>query len=356
MSTEQEEKTEQPTEQRQRKLREQGTIAKSPDVGSAAVVIATFGMLAQAGNTLVHSVSVFALRSFRLVDAGHPGAAFNAAIVALSPAALPLVAAAVGASVAGFGQSRSFSFSLLAFKPERLDPFTHLAEMMPSTKTLLEIVKQLAKLLVIGWFVYALISARMPLFATLASVAPLTAAGAVARLAGQLSVRVGLSFLAVAAFDYWLAFRKWSDDAKMSKQEVKDEHREQEGRPEVREKIRRRMRENAKKRAQTGMTKATVLITNPTHFAVALRYRADQDAVPFVVAKGTEEVALQMRAIARKQGVPIVEQRPLARALHATAKVGKPIPVELYRAVAEVIAFVLQLQAKSGGLRPRGEA
>jgi flagellar biosynthetic protein FlhB len=135
----------------------------------------------------------------------------------------------------------------------------------------------------------------------------------------------------------------------MSKQEVRDEHKEQEGRPEIKGRMRRKMQDMTKQRATADVSKATVLVTNPTHYAIALRYEPEHDAAPVVLAKGLDELALQMRSIARKAGVPVIEQRPLARALYADAKVGRPVPVELYRAVAEVIAYVMQIKARDRG-------
>src|SRR5262249_10387688 len=130
--------------------------------------------------------------------------------------------------------------------------------------------------------------------------------------------------------------------------EVKDERKQEEGSPEVRGRIRRRMRELLKTRATADVSKATVVVTNPTHFAVALRYLPEKDAAPIILCKGKDEIALSMRAEARKHQIPMVENRPLARALFADGKVGRPIPVDLYRAVAEVIAFVFQLNRQRG--------
>jgi flagellar biosynthetic protein FlhB len=135
----------------------------------------------------------------------------------------------------------------------------------------------------------------------------------------------------------------------MSKQEVRDEYKEQEGSQAVKQKMRRRMQEMVKRRANTDVTKATVVVVNPTHYAVALRYEPEEDAAPLVLAKGVDELALQMRSIARQAGVPVVEQKSLARALYADAKVGRTVPVALYRAVAEVIAYVMQLKARDRG-------
>jgi flagellar biosynthetic protein FlhB len=167
-----------------------------------------------------------------------------------------------------------------------------------------------------------------------------------------------MAFGVAAAADYWLVRRKFMDDAMMSRDEVRDEHKEQEGRPEIKARMRRRMQEMTKRRATSDVAKATVLVVNPTHYAIALRYEPEKDHAPVVLAKGVDEIALKMRAVARKAGVPVIEQRPLARALYADAKLGRTIPVDLYRAVAEVIAYVMQIKARERGElpAPRGDA
>ncbi len=360
---ERDQRTEEATPRKREQMRQEGQVAQSHDVGSAAVVVASFATLAWTGTTLVRGLSNFALRSLRLVDASRPLDALRASVKALLPAALPIIAAAVAAIVVGVVQARTFSFSVIAFKLERLDPTERLSQMLPGKHALIEILKQVVKLLAIGWLVYQLIAQAMPMFSALAASSPMVAASSVAGVAQKLAMRVGLAFVAVAGFDYWLAHRKFSEDAKMSRDEVRDEHKAEEGRPEIREKIRRKMRELAKNRALSDVSKATVMVVNPTHYAVALRYLPERDAAPIVLAKGKDELALSMRAQARRHQVPMLENKPLARALYSTSKIGRPIPVDLYRAVAEVIAYVMQLRARKGGTTlvrapqaPRGES
>jgi len=345
-------RTEQATPRRQEKLREEGQIIRSQDVIAAAVVAVTCMVLGHSFDALGRGVAAFAQRSFRLLDVHDPLRALKAQLAALSPLVMPLVAAAVAAFVAGIAQSRLVSFSLLLPKPERLNPLTNLAQLIPSKHSMLELTKQVAKLLAIGFIAYGVIADALPVFVTLSAEPPLSAAASVASTAGKLALRVCLAFGAAAAVDYWLARQKFMEDAMMSREEVRDEHKEQEGRPEIKARMRRRMQEMTKRRAKGDVAKATVLVVNPTHYAVALRYEPEKDYAPMVLAKGVDELALTMRATARKAGVPVIEQRPLARALYADAKIGRPIPVELYRAVAEVIAYVMQIKARDRGTLP----
>lgn len=355
MASERDQRTEEATPRKREKMREEGQVARSQDVGAAAVVVGTCFALALSFDMLGRGIAAFARRTFRLVDVHRPMEALHAQLEAMIPVAVPLCVAALAAGIAGFAQTRIFSLSLLAFKPERFDPLNNLSQLLPTKQSLLEITKQVAKLLAIGFIAYGVIADAMPMFSTLSAATPLAGAASVAQIAGKLVLRVGTAFVLVAGADYWLARRKFLEDAMMTRDEVRDEHKQAEGRPEVRQRIRRKMQEMTKKRALSDVTQATVVVVNPTHYAVALRYEPERDFAPLVLAKGVDDLALAMRARARRAGVPVVEQRPLARALHAQGKVGRTIPVDLYRAVAEVIAYVMQLRARDAGL-VRGEA
>jgi flagellar biosynthetic protein FlhB len=352
---EKDQRTEEATSRKQEKLREEGQIIKSQDVVAAFVVAVTSATIGYSFHTLGRGLAALARRTFRLVDAKQPLVALHASLEAMAPMILPLGAAAAAAVVAGLAQSRMFSLGQLAFKLERLDPMANLGQLMPSKQSFMELAKQVLKLTAIGYIAYGVIADAMPMFSTLSSEPPLSAASSVASVAGKLALRVSMAFGVAAIVDYWLARRKYLEDAMMSRDEVRDEHKEQEGRPEVRQRMRRRMHEMNKHRAVSDVSKATVVIVNPTHYAVALRYEPQQDVAPMVLSKGVDEVALAMRTQARRDGVPVVEQKKLARALYADAKLGRTVPVELYRAVAEVIAYVMQLKARDAGTVVRSD-
>jgi flagellar biosynthetic protein FlhB len=355
MAEDRDQRTEQATARKREKLVEEGQIIRSQDIASAAVVAASCLAIGFSFELMGRSVVALAQRIFRLVDARDPLTALPAELTALATLIVPLGAAALAAIIAGLAQSRSFSLEVMAPKFERLDPMTNLAQLMPNKQSAMELAKQIGKLVAIGYIAYRVIADALPLFATLSSQSPLAAGAAVAAVAGKLAFRVCLAFFIAAGADYWLARRRYLEDAMMSKDEVREEHKSQEGRPEVRQRMRRRMQAMAKTRAKTDVSTATVVVVNPTHYAVALRYLPEKDFAPLVIAKGLDDVALAMRASARRAGVPVVEQRPLARALFADGKVGRVIPVEQYRAVAEVIAYVMQLKARDAG-PARGEA
>jgi flagellar biosynthetic protein FlhB len=354
-----EQQTEDATPRKHEKLREEGQVIRSQDVTAAAVVILTCLVLGHSFELMGRAVAVFAQRCFRFLDWHAPMGALRGQVYALAPFALPLMASAVAAAAAGLAQSRMFSMALLLPKPERLNPMNGLSQLMPNKQSMMEISKQMLKLILIGYIGFAVVIDAMPLFSTLSSEPPLSAAVTVAQTAGKLVLRTSIAFTLVAGIDYWLVRRKYLEDAKMSKQEVRDEYKEQEGSPQAKQRMRQRMKELTKQRTTADVAKATVLVVNPTHYAVALRYLPEEDAAPMVLAKGLDELALQMRSIARKAGVPVVEQRPLARALYANAKVGRSVPVDLYRAVAEVVAYVMQIKARDRGptlTPPAGDA
>lgn len=348
MAEDAEQRTEDATPRKRKQLKDDGQIPRSQDVGAAAVVCGTCAAIGYTFESLGSALVTFAHNVFLLEDATRPLHALHAQLEVLEPAFIPLLVASLAAAIAGGAQARTFSFSHLAPKPERFNPIPQLLQMLPTKKSLTEITKQVLKLLTIGWIAYTVVRDATPMFSTLSFAPTLSAAEAVGGVVGKLVVRVSGAFLVLAVLEYGLSYRKFTNDAKMSRQEVRDEHKQEEGRPEIRQRMRARMREMSKKRGVFDVAKATVLVVNPTHYAVALRYDPDKDYAPHVIAKGLDELALAMRAKARRSGVPIVEQRPLARALYA-AKVGKPIPVDLYRAVAEVIAYVMQLRARDRG-------
>ena len=354
-----EQRTEEATPRRKEKLREEGKVAQSADVLALAGVLAAIGALVVTAGWTAQRLGVLAHRFFRLTDAAHPLRALQALSVTLALAVLPVVfAAGLAAMLAGLLQTQGlFRLELVAPKPERLDPTQRLAKMLPGKETLVEIAKQALKLLGVLAAVLWVVRDQWPLIVGLAASDVRSSAGAVGLLAGKVVLAALTAFAAGALFDLLHARHRFAVDARMTRKELRDEHKEQEGDPHMRGARKKRAREMASRRAVARVEQATVLVTNPTHYAVALRYEPDRgDPAPIVLAKGVDEVALRMRRAARRHGVPVVEHRPLARALHRDGRLGRPIPVELYAAAAEVVAHVMRLRA-SGRLarrRPRG--
>ncbi len=352
-----EQRTEEATPRRREKLREEGKVAVSADVGAVAVVLAGSAVLWAMGPWGLGRLSALAVRALRLRDAQHPIRILQQLGLSMLLLLLPvLLASAVAASLAGAVQTRGlFRLDLVAPKPERLDPLPRLKRLLPGKESAAEIGKQALKLLgvlsVVGWVLHA----QWPMLLGLAAVDVRLGAAAVAALAGKVLFAGLAAFALSALLDYLHARHRFAVEARMTRKELRDEHKEQEGDPQLKGARRRRARELASRRAVADVRRATVLVTNPTHYAVALRYEPEQgDPAPIVVAKGVDTVALRMRDVARRRGVPVVEHRPLARALHRDGKVGRPIPVDLYAAAAEVVAHVMRLRAEGRLPRSRG--
>lgn len=341
-----EQQTEEATPRKLDKLREDGKVAKSQDLAGAAVIVSSALALTFFGGHGARALTELSERCFRLERSHQPLQALEAVIPVLTTTVLPVVATAgLMAAAAGLAQTRGlFSVKALAFKPERMDPSSNLKNILPGKQSMEELLKQLLKIVALGFVVWRVVADATPEFAVLPASAPLSAAATVGRVATRVALYGGIAFAGVAAIDYWHARKRFDEEAKMSKHDIKQERKESEGSPELKAHRQRRMREIAKQAALGGVKAATVLVVNPTHYACALRYEADRDPAPMLLAKGVEEVALAMRTEARKHGVPIVENRGLARALWADGTVGRTIPTELYQIAAGVIAHVLRLR------------
>ncbi len=342
----QDSKTEEATPRKREQLREKGEVAKSPDVAGAATVLAVFGMLAAGGDGIALDIRQFAERSLELRNAHRPMAALQEGGALLAWTVLPIAFAAAFAAVgATLAQTKGlFALTSLAPKPERLDPIEGIKKVLPGPQMFTETGKSLLKVSVVTGLAYWVIADALPLFASLPSVGVERGASEVGRVAAQLCVAGVIALAALASVDYLVAWRKFEKKARMAKHEVEREHKDAEGDPRLKAKRRAKARELAQNRSVKDVATATVIVTNPTHISVALRYDpARGDGAPLVVAQGVDQVAMRIRAEARKHGVPIIENKPLARAINATTKVGQTIPLELYEVAARVIAHVMSI-------------
>jgi len=238
-----------------------------------------------------------------------------------------------------------FAGEALALKPERLNPAAKLKQMFSLTG-LSAILKSLLPFGVIIWIGYSTLTNHWP---TIVHASDFSARSYTSFLLGamwQLCWKSGLVLLSWAAVDYLLVRQKLESDLKMSRQEIKDEMKQTDGNPAVKGRIRRLQRQLRRRQMLKDTEKASVVITNPTHFAVALRYELDMEA-PIVVAKGKDFLAQEIKEVARWHGIAVLENPPLAQALYHTVEVGSAIPSALYTAVAEILAFVFRAQAQA---------
>lgn len=213
-----------------------------------------------------------------------------------------------------------------------------------STRQLVELAKNIAMILVIAYIVYGEIKKKYTLLFTLYNIGLTDAVLLIGNLIIDIGIKVSALFLVIGFIDLAYQKFKFSEDMKMTKQEVKDEFKNTEGDPQIKGQIRRRMQEASRRRMMHDLPQADVVITNPTHFAVALKYEANSGKAPYIIAKGADYVAFQIREKAKEYNIEIIENKPLARLLYHNVDVGEEIPRELYQAVAEVLAMVYKIK------------
>lgn len=344
------EKTEKATGRRREQARRKGQVAKSQEVSGAALLVTGVLVLLLTGGrfaeVLGRNTAYLLSQAHVLGPANRWGvrelleANLEVLLAALAPLLGALLVAAFGGSVVQVGLHASAES--LAFKTEKLNPITGLQKFFRKTM-LFELGKNVVKIGLIGLLAWWTIGGLMGELAGLA-VLPLPEVVALGRAGFMTLMARLLAFVLLLAVVDW-AWQKYQheENLKMSKHEIKQENKELEGDPQIKARIRGLQFEMARKRMLADVPKADVVITNPTHYAVALRYLPGS-AAPVVVAKGQDHLAAVIRQIARKARVPVIENRPVARALYRQVEVGKMIPESLFQAVAEVLAYVYRLK------------
>lgn len=344
-------RTEDPTARRLEEARNEGQIAKSPEFSAAVLLLAGTAALASVGEAMSALPIRLMRESARSLSTG--GLSPDAAVHALRSAAMGLILAIVPfvlwvafASVgAGLVQTGGLTTTrVLTPKLDHLDPTRGVRRLL-SADGLVTLGKSLVKLAALGIVTWLVLRGNWPELMSLVQTGP-AAVGAVTRqLALKLAGLTGLAFLVLSGADY--AWQRWrlARQLRMTKQEVGREHRESEGDPQVKARIRSMQRARARQRMLQDVARADVVVTNPTHVAVALRYDPERSPAPVIVAMGERKLAERIKHIAAAANVPVLEHKPLARALLASGAVGHPVPAALFAAVAEILAFVYRRRA-----------
>ena len=231
-------------------------------------------------------------------------------------------------------------------KLRKLNPLSGIKRIF-SLNSLMELAKSLAKILLITYVVYSFIRNKWPLLFDIFSMELVQAIRLLGNIVTDLGIRISIVVLLIAFVDLIYQRVKFKNDMKMTKQEVKDEYKQSEGDPQIKGKIRQKMHEASRRRMMQELPRADVVITNPTHYAVAIRYDSEEADAPVVLAKGEDYLARKIKEIAKENNIEIVENKPLARMLYANVDVGQMVPPELYAAVAEVLAYVYQLKGRT---------
>ena len=345
------ERTEEPTERRLQEARKKGQVPRSKELNTMlSLLLASIALLVFGGyisqNLMQISVEGFSIPRELAFDTAQLPFQFmymvSQALLALSPfMAIMLVSVFAGPLLMG---GWSFSLEAISFKLEKLDPIKGLARIV-SLKSLVELTKALAKfVLLLGAAILVFFSIDQQLL-SLSSMTPKAAGLEAATILVQVLLILSATTILIVALD--VPFELWnhSKQLRMTKQEIKDEMKETDGNPQVKQRIRTLQRQLAESRMMEDVKTADVVITNPTHYAVALQYLDRPGSAPKVVAKGKDLTALRIRSIATDCDIPIFEAPPLARALYRSTEIGYEIPHVLYMAVARVLAYVFQLKS-----------
>jgi flagellar biosynthesis protein FlhB len=356
MSDESADKTEEPTAKRQSKFREEGQVPQSRDIAGVAVLtgatILAVMILPLAFDKMRSFIEQCAAGMDQLTH-GDPRTQLPLAIYAMTSAfvgiAGPFLALSFVLSIsAGLAQTGgNITDQALKLRFNFLNPAQAFSKIFSKGQGAVQLLLALGKTLALGFAVFAIIAPAFDTLAPLFGVSLLAMLQHFYLLNLKLIVTALLGAAVLAAIDYWVTYRRIHEEMKMTKQEVKDEFKQMEGNPEIKRKIRARMARIGRNRMLAQVAKASVVVVNPTHYAVALTYRPGLDAAPVLTAKGKDALAKKIRDIARRNQVPIVANPPVARMLFRLGKVGQAIPLELFDVVARVLAYIYRMRDES---------
>ncbi len=349
-----EEKTEKASSKRRQKAREKGQVLKSMELNSALVLLVGFlalklffpYMLQQISGFFNQIYTMWGKDGFSLTIRASQELYLSVVNVSIR-IVLPLAGFTLVTGVAANVVQTGFLFTTEPLKPN-LDSmnFINGLKNIFSRRSFVELLKSIIKIAIIGYVAYSTYANEFYSFPNLLDTNIRASRVFIGGLILNMAFKIGFCLLIFAGFDYFYQWWEFERQLRMSKQEVKEEHKQAEGDPKVKGAIRRKQQQMSMARMMQMVPKADVVITNPTHFAVALKYDSETMAAPEVVAKGQDHLALRIKEIAKENGVVLVENKPLAQALYKAVEIGDGVPAELYQAVAEVLAFVYKLKGK----------
>ena len=353
------EKSEEPTSKKLDDARKEGQVAKSQEVATAFSLLAFFlilrfgyGFMAENFEAIFGRVYNNIPNVARMYDGFLP---FNYINSIVMNAFLTVLLISAPFFIIGFLIVFLCDLVQVGFKPtgkplapkfSKLNPISGMKKIF-STRKVFELIKSILKLVIMAVVIISYFSDRQESIFLLYDIPLKQAIGLMGSFIIDLGIRIAMAYMIIAFADLIYQRRKFHKDMMMTKQEVKDEYKNTEGNPEVKSAQKRRMMQASRRRMMQELPKADVVITNPTHYAVAIRYDAEEAEAPIVVAKGADYVAQRIKEVAKENNVEIVENKPLARMLYANVEIGEMVPPELYKAVAEVLAYVYHLKGKA---------
>ncbi len=346
------EKTEKATPKRRSEARRKGQVARSVELNSALVLLATFWTIKAMAPYMLATLTdlirtTFLTAGSTTLTQENLGPLFLSVLVTYVKLAGPIIGVAsfVGVAVS-FGQvGAKITLKQVSPKLDKLNPLNGFKRLF-SPRSLVELIKSVLKIILVGYVGYSVLVKNYSSLIGLIDMDLAQTLRALGEIAYELGMRTGTALLILAIFDY--AYQKYSFERslRMTKQEVKEEIRQAEGDPKIKSKIKKKQFELAMSRMMQEVPKADVIITNPIHLAVALRYDSEEMNAPKVIAKGQRLVAERIKEIAEAHRIPIVEDVFLAQSLYRSVEIGREVPLELYKAVAEVLAYVYQLSVR----------
>ncbi|MDF2986650.1 MAG: flagellar biosynthetic protein FlhB [Eubacterium sp.] len=348
-------KTEKATPKKKSDARKKGQVFQSREMSASLILVLMVVSINAFGSIIYEQITQYIKKAFTeyltmtdAFDSGILAKLFIDGLIVLAKTTLPLLLiATLAAFIVGYAQV-GFLFTLETLKPKgnRINPFSGFKRIF-SMRSVVELVKSIIKILIVAWVAYSYLKSKTNEVVTLMNQDLLDVLSFIGNAAFTVALRICIAMIIVGFLDYLYQRFDYEKSLKMTKQEVKEEYKQLEGNPEIKSKIKQKQRQMSMKRMMQEIPKADVVITNPTHFAVAIKYDVQKASAPYVVAKGQDYVALRIKQVANENKVQIVENKPLARTLFSTVDIGQAIPQELYQAVAEILAFVYNL--KNGG-------
>lgn len=348
------EKTEKATPRKKQKARKEGQVLQSREMTAAIVLLCMFTGLRAFGGFMYEEIlgcfrKVFTVyfEEDGLFTIDGVMKMFDESLITLLKIVAPLfVIALLTGVVSGYAQvGFLFSTKSLGIKLSKINPLNGLKRIF-SARSLVELLKSMIKIAIVVYVGYTYIKGESKNILNTMSMDVISIASYIGVTATNVGIRMCIAMLAIGVMDYGYQWWEYEKSLKMTKQEVKEEHKEMEGNPQTKSRIRQKQRQISMRRMLQDVPKADVVITNPTHFAVAVKYDSKVADAPVVLAKGQDYIALRMKEIAKENNVEIVENKPLARTLYQSVEIGGKIPPELYQAVAEVLAYVYGLKGK----------
>ncbi len=350
------EKTEVPTAKKLNDARKEGQVAKSKEIITALMLLALFVVIkfyiGNLGQQMIECFSEFYDLSGKIIGNSEYGmrmvdatGVVSLGLTTVLNMIVPFIALAVVIAILGNALQQKWMVTTKPLQPKlsKISPISGLKRMF-NVKQLFEVGKSVAMIAVMSYVIYTTVKDKLGVLYTFYNISLYEALEIVGDIIVDLGIKISAVFLVIGFVDLIYQRHKFKEDMKMTKQEVKDEFKNTEGDPQVKGQIRRRMQQVSRRRMMEALPQADVVITNPTHFAVALKYEANKGQAPVVIAKGADYLAFDIKAKAKEYGIEIVENKPLARILYNNVEIGAQIPPELYQAVAEVLAFVYSLK------------